>query len=79
MRRYVLFVNNSRVQEFEELFFKKTYIKYFVKSKLIPGNYIYILTIGNSFKEAADFYVDTKNAKESGIVYFVGCEMLEED
>ena len=78
MRRYILMVNESRSTEFENLL-TNTYVKYFVKGKLATGDYIYILTIGANFKEVANFYVDAKNAKECGIVYFVGCEMLEEE
>ena len=77
-RRYVLFVNQSRSEEFE-IILKNTYVKYFVKRKLIPSDYIYILTIGDTLIDSANFYMDIKAAKEAGIVYFVGAEMLEKE
>ena len=78
MKRYVLFVNQSRFAEFESLL-ANTYVKYFVKKKLIPSDYIYILTIGDTLIGSANFYMDIKAAKEAGIVYFVGAEILEEE
>ena len=78
MKRYVLFVNQSRFTEFESLL-ANTYVKYFVKRKLIPSDYIYILTIGDTLIDSANFYMDIKAAKEAGIVYFVGSEILEEE
>ena len=79
MRRYILLVNASRVKEFEDLFLNKTYVKYYSRREFKNGDLIYILTIWGYFKELAEFYNDTKFAKKTEIIYFVGCEMLEEE
>ena len=79
MRRYILYIDGRYSEEFETLFLNKSYVKNYSKTEDTNDDLIYILTIGNTFKEVANFYVDVRNAKESGIVYFVGFEILEED